>query len=311
MKAIGGYFELELQGGEHYHKNAFRLNTARNCLEYILKVRKYKKIYIPYYTCEVILQPIKKCNIDYEFYSINENLEPEKNILLSADEAFLYTNYYGLKQTIVKKLFEVYGNQLIVDNSQAFFAPRIEDVDTFYSPRKFFGISDGAYLYIDKELEENIEQDISYGRMSHLLKRADISPEFGYDDFQKNDSSLDNQPIKMMSNLTEKILCSIDYEQVEKTRKNLYKRIDDRLREQNLLKIELADEDVPMVYPFLIENGEQLRESLIEQRIFIPTYWNNVLEWTNNEREIFLVRNLLALPICQDEILKREIIWKK
>ena len=37
MKPIGGYFELELRGGEHYHKDAIRLNTARNCFEYVEK----------------------------------------------------------------------------------------------------------------------------------------------------------------------------------------------------------------------------------------------------------------------------------
>ena len=60
MDVIGGYFSLELPLIEEYHKNAIRLNTGRNCLEYILRVRGYKKVYIPYYTCEVILEPFKK-----------------------------------------------------------------------------------------------------------------------------------------------------------------------------------------------------------------------------------------------------------
>ncbi len=298
--AIGGYFELELRKGSHYHKDALRLNTARNCLEYILKVKGYTKIYIPYYTCEVILEPIKKCNLTYEFYSINDILEPEQNIQLKSNEAFLYTNYFGLKQAKVIDLSEIYGKQLIVDNSQAFFAPPIDGIDTFYSARKFFGVADGAYLYTDKELEEELEQDESYDRMSHLLKRADIGAEFGYSDFQENNRSLVYQSIKKMSNLTEKILCSIDYEASAKTRNEFYKKIDDKLRDKNLLKIEITDEDVPMVYPFLVDKGKELKQKLIEQRIYIPTYWDNVLEWTTNDREIFLVQNLLALPIVLD-----------
>ena len=39
---IGVYFELELRKGEHYHKDAIRLNTACNCFEYILLDRHYK-----------------------------------------------------------------------------------------------------------------------------------------------------------------------------------------------------------------------------------------------------------------------------
>ena len=51
MKEIGGYFELELHKGGHYHPDALHLNTGRNCFEYILRAKGYKKVYIPYYTC--------------------------------------------------------------------------------------------------------------------------------------------------------------------------------------------------------------------------------------------------------------------
>ena len=54
-KAIGGYFELELPLKEEFHKDALRLNSGKNCLEYILRARQYKKVYIPYYTCDVVL----------------------------------------------------------------------------------------------------------------------------------------------------------------------------------------------------------------------------------------------------------------
>ena len=30
MDAIGGYFELELRKGEHFHKHALQFNSARN-----------------------------------------------------------------------------------------------------------------------------------------------------------------------------------------------------------------------------------------------------------------------------------------
>ena len=147
MKPVGGYFELELRKGEHYHKKALRLNTARNCFEYVLRSRGWKKVYIPYYTCEVMLEPIKKMGINHEFYHINEFFEPVSFPKLAETEAFLYTNYFGLKQSCVELLAKQFGNHLIVDNAQAFFAEPIEGIDTFYSARKFFGVADGAYLY--------------------------------------------------------------------------------------------------------------------------------------------------------------------
>ena len=106
--AIGGYFSLELPLREEYHKGALRLNTGRNCLEYILRSRKYKKVYIPYYTCEVILEPFKKTGTEYEYYHINSELELLNDISLGKDVALLYTNYYGLKQAYVEHLANRY-----------------------------------------------------------------------------------------------------------------------------------------------------------------------------------------------------------
>ena len=71
MKEIGGYFELELHKGGHYHPDALYLNTGRNCFEYILRAKGYKKVYIPYYTCEVMLEPLRKCGVKWEFNYIN------------------------------------------------------------------------------------------------------------------------------------------------------------------------------------------------------------------------------------------------
>lgn len=308
-KAIGGYFELELRKGEHYHKDALRLNTARNCFEYVLLVRKYTKVYIPYFTCEVMLEPLQRHQIQYEFYHINEQLEPIKDIVLQEEEAFLYTNYFGLKQSCVERLAKVYGSHLIVDNAQAFFAPRLDGIDTFYSPRKFFGVADGGYLYIDKTLDLEFEQDYSYDRMSHLLKRIDISAEEGYADFRRNDDSLINQPIKRMSKLTEAILCSIDYEEAKVRRLRVYKELNKVLHHKNRFQFELNLDDVPMVYPYFIEDGEQKKKELIKSRIYVATYWPNVFNWSKEDCvEYNLVKNIISIPINNEKIIN---IWKK
>lgn len=295
--AIGGYFELELRKGEHYHKNALRLHTARNCFEYILRARKYTKVYIPYYTCEVMLEPLKKCNVDYEFYRINEQLEPIETYQLELTEAFLYTNYYGLKQHCVERLAEQYSKQLIVDNAQAFFAEPLQGIDTFYSARKFFGVADGAYLYTDARLDMKFEQAQSYLRMSHLLMRADIGAEAGYSDFRKNDDSLIGNPIRLMSNLTEKILCSIDCESIKQLRRSNYMRLDEQLSVKNGIHLTLDEDAVPMVYPYLTDD-DMLRQRLIDNRIYVATYWPNVKDWCDeNMLEYRLMGLLIPLPI--------------
>lgn len=298
MEAIGGYFELELCKGEHYHKNAIRLNTARNCFEYVLLARKYKKVYIPYYTCEVMLQPLHKLGVSYEFYSIDDKLEPLENICLLPDEAFLYTNYFGLKQDCVQRLASHYGEQLIVDNAQAFYATRLDGIDTFYSARKFFGVPDGAYLYTDCILDIELEQDKSFDRMQHLLQRIDEGAEFGYSSFRQNDDALDNVSIKRMSRLTSRLLENVEYSNIKEIRKSNYNFLDAYLKDYNLFDFSL-DDCIPMVYPFLASDS-RLKRHLIENKIFVATYWPNVLNWcTEDMLEHELASKMIAIPIDQ------------
>lgn len=299
MDAIGGYFSLELPYREEFHQGAIRLNTGRNCLEYILRTRKYSKVYIPYYTCEVILEPFHKTATPYEFYHVNLNFELAETIVLEDNEALLYTNYFGLKQRYVESLTGLYGKQLIVDNTQAFYAKPIPGIDSFNTCRKFFGVPDGAYLYTDVLLDDYIEQDISYGRMNHLMKRIDLSPEEGYGDFRNSDDSLDGQPIKWMSKLTKRMMQSVDYDYVANRRRLNYSRLHKTLSNTNQLDFVLEDEAVPLAYPYMV-SCEGLRSYLIDNRIFVAKYWPNVSVWTNSDMtENRWPDTILPLPIDQ------------
>lgn len=81
------------------------------------------------------------------------------------------------------------------------------------------GVPDGAYLYTDKFLNVELEQDVSCQRCEHLLRRIDEGAERGYEAFRRNDDALNNQPIKKMSQLTESILMGVDYKIVSGTEK--------------------------------------------------------------------------------------------
>lgn len=299
MEAIGGYFSLELPQREEYHKNAIRLNTGRNCLEYILRVRGYKKVYVPYYTCEAVMEPVNKLGIPYEFYHIDIHFEIRGRFTLKEGEALLYTNYFGLKQRYVEQLAEKTGSRLIVDNTQAFYAKPITGIDTFYTCRKFFGVPDGAYLYCEKELDEELEQDYSYERVTHLVKRIDLSAEEGFKDFRRVDDGLDNQPIRKMSKLTQRMMQGIDYEAVAQRRRSNFHLLHEALGKENNIDLRLEEDAVPMVYPYLVP-VEGLREKLIENKIFVARYWPNVLDWTNKgDIEYLLAYQMQPLPIDQ------------
>lgn len=301
MKSIGGYFNLELGcRGNMPHVDGVLLNTGRNSLEYILhSLGNVQKVYLPYFTCDVILEPLLKLQVEYEFYSINEKFELIGDFILAPDEYLIYTNYFGIKDCYVCELATIYGKQLIVDNAQAFYAERIPDINTIYSPRKFVGLPDGgiAYTSLCYEVEEH---DISYDRCSHLLKRYDLGATGGYNDFHTNSAKLKGLPIRKMSHLTEAFMHSIDYEYVRKKRRHNFNILHQMLKDINLLNIPLENQFAcPMVYPFYSLNTA-LRKKLIDNKVFVATYWPNIFEWCRPEAiEYKMAKNMLPIPIDQ------------
>lgn len=301
QEAIGGYFSLELphfSEGE-YHQDAIRLNSGRYCLEYILRVKKYKKVFLPYYMCDAVLQPINRLGIDYEFYHIDKDFHIAGALHPQKTDVVLYCNYFGLMDEYVKVVVDKYAPNIIIDNTQAFFSRPLPEIDTFYTCRKFFGVADGAYLYTNKEADFEIPQDYSSSRMSFLLDRLDRSAEEAFAEYHINEHSLNDAGIRRMSEISKKILRAIDYIDIAIKRKENFRLIDNSLRERNNLKFELGDLTVPMIYPLWDRKG-QLRKRLIKNKIYVAIYWPNVKDWvTSDSIEYQLVESLIPIPIDQ------------
>lgn len=293
---MGGYMELQLHAGREHHNGLVRLNTGRNALEYILKQKGYEKIYMPFFTCDVLLEPISKLGVLHQFYSIDENLDPIIDFEIEPYACFLYTNYFGIKQNTIVDLSKRIRN-LIVDNSQGFFSEPLPGIDTFYSCRKFFGVPDGAYLQISKKSHRKLPVDVSFNRFSHLIKSIDLGIENGYADYKVNNQVLCNNNIMAMSHLTRKILSGIDYQECMRVRRRNFNFLHKHLKDQNLFKFDFPDDQAPMAYPFLFAD-RQLKLHLIQKKIYVATYWPNVFEWTTPEMyENYLARCVVALPI--------------
>lgn len=304
IKAIGGYFELADKDCEcgQMPVDGIALNTCRNALEYIiLQLLDVKRIFVPYYTCEAVIEPLKRLPIAYEFYHINEQLEIAEEIELKNGDYLIANNYFGIKDAYIEKLAKKYGDKLIVDNAQALFAPVLSNIKAAYSARKFVGVADGgSAVGVSAEPVLNYEMDDSNGHDSHLYIRKEKGAEAGFKDYQINESRLDNQPIRRMSLQTQTILSQIDYDVIIKKRRQNYQFLCNALGEENRLNLPLMDSFVcPMVYPFMT-NDESLRERLIQNKIFVACYWQNVLEWCGEkELEYKLVTRIIPLPIDQ------------
>ena len=91
--------------------------------------------------------------------------------------------------------------------------------DTLYSCRKFLGVSDGAYLSTDAELEpEKKPLDHSMGRMEHILGRYEYDAGTFYQKMLDNAANYHEMEIRRMSRLTGNLLRTMDYSGIKARR---------------------------------------------------------------------------------------------
>lgn len=301
-KAIGGYFELELPRGQgHYYPQALKYQSARATFYALLLFIKPKRVWMPYYICDSMLAPLIKAEIEVCFYSLNKDLSIQDDFELEKNDLLLYVNYFGVCSHIQDLILKKYNKeQIVFDHSQAFFVPPMDCLATIYSPRKFFGVPDGGLLVTSLNMIEPEKQDTgSFARTSHLLHRLAGEPEDGYMAYQANEKTLEDFQPRKMSVLTERLLNSINYDLVKQVRNTNFKKVHSQIGHSNDFEINQENINGPMGYPYLANNSE-LRSSLIKRRVFIPTYWPEVLERpgvTGTEKQ--LVENMNLIPCDQ------------
>lgn len=291
MKEIGGYIELDTFTGKMLHSDGIKLNCGRNALAYIIKAKGIRKIHMPKFMCDSCDKVLADNGVEIAYYHIGLDFKPT----LSSWEGWLYVvNFYGqLTNDYLRSL----GNNIIVDNAQAYFQEPIEGVDTLYTCRKFFGVPDGAVLYTDKMIDVD-EQDQSYNRMNFLLGRYERTAGEFYQEYVDNNRFFKDEPIKRMSKLTENLLHGIDYEMVKNQRTKNFAYLHRYFTELNKLRLQIPDG--AFMYPLYIKNGAEVRKKLQEEKIFIPTLWPAVFNiCTDEEQEYDMAKNILPIPVDQ------------
>lgn len=296
IREIGGYFGLEAFSGEEYHKGLIGVNSGRNALLYVLKVRGVQKLYIPRFLCDSVSELCKREVVEYEEYSIDKNFLPVFTKTLGKDEYLYVVNFYGqISNEILCELHKQHKN-IIFDNVQAFFQKPVTGIDTVYSCRKFFGVPDGGYVYTEKRLEEELLADISKDRMKHILGRFEETGTKYYGDFQANDELFYDMPLREMSALTRNILRGVDYELVRQRRNENYAVLENALASMNGLKLKTPNG--PYCYPFYCKNGMDIKKQLAAQKIYVATLWPNVLELGGTLEKDY-AENILPIPCDQ------------
>ena len=298
IREIGGYIEFEHYHGGLFHDNAIPLNCGRNALAYLLKTRKIKKIFLPRFICDSIIRVCEREGVKYYFYNIGIDFKPTIDFVLNEDEWLYFVNYYSqFNNDEILKYVSKYPN-IIVDQSHSYFQQPIPDVDTLYTCRKYFGVADGAFLYTNAFINNDLPIDESFDRMRFLMGRFERTASDFYNEYILNNDFFAKEPVKQMSLLTSNLLRGIDYKYIKEIREKNYIFLNKSLDCINELK--LNSSPGTFMYPLMVNNGNNIRKKLLEKKIYIPTLWPDVFEWCNkSDMEYNMALNILPIPIDQ------------
>ena len=246
-------------------KQLVKLNTARNCLRYLIKAYKIGTIHVPYYICPCIKSTLKKEIVNVEYYHIDDKFMPVKKF--KSYDYILYPNYYGICTNNVRELEKQYRN-LIVDNSHAFYSKPF-GLASFNSLRKFFqmqyGVMDGAYLYTEKILERPFRTSEDYEPEENIT----------YEKIVKNEHRIDELPLMYISKTTEKIMSRIDFQDEKLIRLNNFYKYAEKYDKINELSFSLEKDELPFVYP-LYTHSVEIGYELEKQGLLIYRYWEGL-----------------------------------
>lgn len=301
-KEYGGYLPLELpfEIGEFYRSSdtlkVLPVSSGRAGFYFAAIDSGAKKVYLPFFTCLDTETPFQRLGVEVVKYQIDEEFLPI-NLGVEDDSVVLWTNYYGnASEKQIATVTNRYKN-LIIDNCHAFFSPPIASAYNIYSARKFFGVSDGGYLISGSLGALSVQEGFSFGHVEHLAKQIDVGTHGAYPEHLSNEVRLEAD-YSSMSKFTQRVLGSVNYDQVFRRRRSNFILLHSLLSEENDFPINLASE-THMYYPFK-NASPNLREKLIEQRIYTPYWWRHVLgEVPENSVEEVFSRETVLLPIDQ------------
>lgn len=298
-KSIGGFFELESPPKKSYpYPGTVFFQSARACFRVLLESKMPSAVWMPKYICDAFIKPVLDLGINIHFYDIGLDLLPTKYPKLKSEDVFVYVNYFGLCDVQVSIVLSKFNaDQVILDHSQAFFTSPNICLGTIYSPRKFFGVSDGGGVITKVDIITINEYDLdSTEHAIHLFKRTNLGPEQAYADFLKSEARLNDTTPKKMSISTNRLLQSINFDAAKKIRSSNFNYLHSKLASGNEFNINPGYAS-PLCYPFHCADAKKIKDKLIRNSIYIPTYWTDVLKRVEvHSSEYKLTNDVVYLP---------------
>lgn len=318
----------------------------------LLQLKRTDKVLVPSYHCSVDIEPILESGVRFEYYKVHENFNIDINDILSRididSKVIFIIHYYGFSQPVeyLRNLCKEKEIFLIEDCAHALFSTyrgvplgTYGDVSVF-SQRKTLPIPDGGALLVNNPglsqtvftrgpnkivalkaavgiIVNQLENTKNNNLVSILLKILKQVSKYVF--FKKTSNEYSDSlafDISMasigISNISKKIMRSINTKEVINKRRENYIYILEHIRSMDKVKIlfdSLPEGVCPLFFPVQVVGRERRQVQDLMLKNGIKTYvFGEELHHTLPKHEYpvaeKLSREVLCLPIHQNLNLK-------
>lgn len=301
VRAIGGVLPaLEPRPVEHglwdrwtasfTHVAAF--SSARSALAALLRQRRPKRLWLPAYICQTVLDGAAGWPV--EWYAVDGALNVISPVFEPGD-AILVVDYFGRAVS-----FEAPEGVLVIeDRAQALDpgVPTFGDV-VLYSPRKLLGVGDGGLLASNQPLPQPDEPPADGLWDANDARAQDpdgLNPGAWRPAFIAREAGFEPD-YRAMTARTETALRGLDPAAEIAARRANWSVLAEGLGDIALWPVNRA-EFAPLAYPIVVEDAAALAAHLADQRIWAPRHWADLPSPASFSAAHDLSRRCLSLPL--------------
>lgn len=315
MIEIGSEYWLTPQG-KSKDLNFFLLGTdckflmsGRTAIDFVLKDLEEKidnkKVYLPNYICNSIIQPFIDNNYELCFYNV-DLISKRFDIDVNKECGIFYAmNYFGYKDFNMDNYINEFSKKntiIIEDITHRLLCEKNFCTYSDYlicSLRKWFPIISGGLAVNVKnkftakyKLIENDNNFLNMKKEAMVQKKEYIERKINQKDiylklFKDSNRMFEDYALKDIDEYSMNFLKKIDIDEIKNTRKRNVMIIEQLIKKSNKIKpiCLMKDEDIPIFVPIFIENRDSVIKKLYNESIYCPIHWpkndyayNNIIE---------------------------------
>ena len=266
--------------------------SGRTAIETVLKeLPRAKKVALPSYCCDSMIEPFRRAGIIVEFYSVRYEKGLKVDIQMSEDtDIFLWCNYFGYHTPIPNMSdFKKRGGVIIEDITHSLFSSSPYDTQSDYlvaSIRKWEPIICGGYCAAVNGVLSHLPvlmppQAFVDNKYSAMSMKNDYLTDLDERNKKKFLTLFGDSNYWLSENYSElaidpwskEYLTHIDIEEQKRIRRSNAHILHEGLKNKVEFLFAEKDMDCPLFVPVVIPNRNEVRKILTDYRIYCPIHW--------------------------------------